>query len=113
MTILGDGAAFLLLIVVGFLPNEIWRALGFFVGGGLDESSEILVWVRYVATAILAGVIAQLLIVPPGALANVPAMLRYGAVLAGVAGFFVLRRSPLAGVLTAEAVLVGGMVWLR
>ena len=113
MTILGDGAAFLLLIVVGFLPNEIWRALGFFVGGGLDESSEILVWVRYVATAILAGVIAQLLIVPPGALANVPAMLRYGAVLAGVAGFFAVRRSPLAGVLTAEAVLVGGMVWLR
>ncbi|TAK49195.1 MAG: AzlD domain-containing protein [Xanthobacteraceae bacterium] len=112
MSFVGDWNAFLLLIVVGFLPNEVWRLLGFFVGGGIDESSEALVWVRYVATAILAGVIAQLLIVPPGALATVPALVRYGAVAVGLAVFFATRRSTLAGVLSAEVALIIGKLAL-
>ena len=57
-------------------------------GGGIDEGSELLVWVRAVATAILAGVIAQILVQPPGALASVPEWLRYAAVAAGFAGFY-------------------------
>ena len=44
-------------------------------------------WVRAVATAILAGVIAQILVQPPGALASVPGWLRYGAVAGGLRGF--------------------------
>ena len=40
--------------------------------------------VRAVATAILAGVIAQILVFPPGALASVPGFLRYSAVAAGL-----------------------------
>ena len=54
----------MVLVVAGFLPNEVWRMLGFWLGGGIDESSELLVWVRAVATAILAGVIAQILVRP-------------------------------------------------
>ena len=49
------------LIVAGFLPNEVWRWLGLLASRGLDEDSQIIVWVRAVATAILAGVIAQLM----------------------------------------------------
>ena len=40
-------------------------------------------WVKAVATAILAGVIAQILVEPPGALATIPAVLRYGALAVG------------------------------
>ena len=65
-------ACAVVLLVAGFLPNEIWRMLGLWFGGGIDEGSELLVWVRAVATAILAGVIAQILVQPPGALASVP-----------------------------------------
>ena len=61
--------------------------LGLWLGGGVDEGSEVLVWVRAVATAILAGVIAQILVQPPGALASVPDWLRYAAVAAGFAAF--------------------------
>ena len=43
---------------------------GLWFAGGVDEGSEVLVWVRAVATAILAGVIAQILVHPPGALAG-------------------------------------------
>ena len=89
---IGDGHALAVLVLAGFLPNEIWRMLGLWLGGGVDEGSELLVWVRAVATAILAGVIAQILVYPPGALASVPEMLRYGAVAAGFAVFIAARR---------------------
>jgi hypothetical protein len=109
---IGDWHALLVLVVAGFLPNEVWRMLGFWLGGGIDESSEILVWVRAVATAILAGVIAQILVIPPGALASVPGPLRYGAVAMGLLAFILTRRSILIGVLTGEAVLIAGQFLL-
>ena len=86
--------------------------LGLWFGGGVDEGSELLVWVRAVATAILAGVIAQILVLPPGALASVPDWLRYGAVAAGFAVFLLTRRSIFAGVVGGEAVMLAGKWWL-
>src|SRR5262249_57300212 len=56
---------YLVLLLVGFLPNEIWRVLGVWVGGGLPENSEFVVWVRAVAVAVLAAVVAKLTLVPP------------------------------------------------
>ena len=50
---IGDWHALLVLVIAGFLPNEVWRMLGLWLGGGVDEGSELLVWVRAVATAIL------------------------------------------------------------
>jgi len=108
----GSPHALLMLVVAGFLPNEVWRVLGLWLGGGVDEGSEILVWVRAVATAILAGVIAQILMQPPGALASVPDWLRYGAVAAGFAVFMAARRSIFAGVASGEIVLLAGKWWL-
>ena len=80
----GSPHALLILVLAGFLPNEIWRMAGLWFGSGVDEGSEVLVWVRAVATAILAGVIAQILVQPPGVLASVPDWLRYGAVAAAL-----------------------------
>ena len=111
-TFIGDWHALLVLLLAGILPNEIWRMLGLWLGGGIDESSEVLVWVKAVATAILAGVIAQILVVPPGALASVPAALRYGAVAAGFLAFLGLRRSIFWGVAVGEVVLLSGTWWL-
>ncbi|CAN5300951.1 AzlD domain-containing protein [soil metagenome] len=109
---IGNWHALLLLLVAGFLPNESWRMLGLWLGGGIDEESELLVWVRAVATAILAGVIAQILVLPPGALASIPAPLRYGAVAVGLAVFMAARRSIVAGVLSGEIVMLAGKWWL-
>lgn len=102
----GDPHALLVLVIAGFLPNEVWRMLGLWLGGGVDEGSELLIWVRAVATAILAGVIAQILVQPPGALASVPDWLRFGAVAAGFAAFMLTRRSIFAGVVCGEVVLL-------
>jgi branched-subunit amino acid transport protein len=109
---LGDWQALTVLLLAGFLPNEVWRMLGLWLGGGVDEGSELLVWVRAVATAILAGVIAQILVFPPGALASVPEFLRYGAVAAGLLIFIATRRSIFAGVVCGEVVMVAGKWWL-
>ena len=108
----GDWHALMVLLLAGFLPNEVWRMLGVWLGGGVDEGSELLVWVRAVATAILAGVIAQILVFPPGALAGVPGFLRYGAVAAGLAAFIATRRSIFAGVVCGEVVMLAGKWWL-
>jgi len=77
---------------------------------GLAETSEIVVWVRAVATAILAGVIAKIIVMPPGALAGVPMALRLAAIAAGFAGFLAIRRSVFAGIVIGEAVLIGAAV---
>ena len=110
--VFGSPHALLVLVLAGFLPNEVWRMAGLWFGAGVDEGSEVLVWVRAVATAILAGVIAQILMQPPGALADVPDWLRYGAVAAGFAVFMLTRRSIFAGVVCGEIVLLAGKWWL-
>jgi branched-subunit amino acid transport protein len=108
---IGDWHALLVLLVAGVLPNQIWRMLGLWFGGGLDEGSELLVWVRAVATAVLAGVIAQIVVQPPGALASVPDWLRYSAVVAGFAAFMLSRKSIFAGVVAGEIFMLAGK-WL-
>ena len=111
-TFIGDWHALAILFVAGVIPNQIWRMLGLWFGGGIDESSELLVWVRAVATAILAGIIAQIVVQPPGALASVPDWLRYGAVAAGFVVFMLSRRSIFAGVIAGEIVMLAGKYWL-
>src|ERR1700753_1937428 len=105
---IGDWHALMILMIAGVFPNQIWRMLGLMLGSGIDEGSELLVWVRAVATAILAGVIAQILVQPPGALATVPDWLRYAAVAIGFATFMATRRSTLAGVICGETVMLAG-----
>jgi hypothetical protein len=99
---------YLALILVGFLPTEAWRWLGLVLARGLNEESEIIVWVRAVATAILAGVIAQLILSGSGALAATPLGVRVGAIAAGFVAFLLIRRSIFTGVAIGELVLVAG-----
>ena len=96
------------LVLLGFLPSEIWRWIGIAVGRGLDESSEFIVWVRAVAISLVAGVVTRIVLFPPGALASVPLSVRIAALGCGFLAFYLVRRSPFAGVLVGEAVLVAG-----
>jgi Branched-chain amino acid transport protein (AzlD) len=104
----GELHAYLLLVLVGFLPNEIWRVLGLVFAHGIDEESELFVWARAVATAVLAGVIAKILLFPPGALASVPLIVRLGAIACGLVAFLLVRRSVFAGVAAGEVALMLG-----
>jgi hypothetical protein len=104
---------YLVLILVGFLPNELWRMLGLVAARGLDEDSEIVIWVRAVATAVLAGVIAKLVLFPPGVLAAIPLVVRLAAIGCGVVAFLAVRRSVFAGVAAGEVALFLGALTVR
>lgn len=99
------------LILFGFLPSEIWRMLSVVVAHGIDEKSELLEWVRAVATALLAGVVANILLTPSGALVAVPLFARLGAMALGLAVFALTRRSVIAGVAVGEIAIIGAAWW--
>ena len=67
-----DLGPYLVLILVGYLPNEVWRFVGLLTARGLDEDSQLVIWSRTVATALLAGVIAKLILFSTGELAGIP-----------------------------------------
>lgn len=103
---------YLLLILVGYLPNEIWRVFGLVMARGLNEDSQVVIWSRAVATAILAGVVAKLILFSNGALASIPLSVRVGAAVCGFLVFLVARRSVFAGVAAGEvALLIGGYLF--
>lgn len=108
----GELHVYVLLLLVGFLPNEIWRMLGLAVARGVDESSDLFMWTRAVATAVLAGVVTKIIMFPPGALASMPLSVRLGAIGCSLLAFFLTRRSVLAGVLVGEGVLIAGATLL-
>jgi hypothetical protein len=110
MSSLGEWAPYAMLIVVGFLPNEVWRMLGVVLAHGLDEDSQVIVFARATATAILTGVVGKLVIFAPGALAGVSLTVRLGATALGLAAYMLARRSVLAGVVVATLALMAGML---
>ena len=105
---MGELGPYLALVLVGFLPNEVWRVLGLVLVRGLDEDSQVIIWVRAVATAMLAAILAQLILSSSGALASIPVGVRVGAACAGFVAFLIARRSVLVGVLAGEATLALG-----
>ncbi len=104
--------AYLFIAVAGWLATDIWRWLGVVAGNRLKEDSEALNWVRAVATALVAAVVAKLILYPTGVLEQSPLWLRLGAVVIGTIAFFIGRQKPAIGIATAIAVLAAGLLWL-
>jgi len=103
---------YLFILLAGALATDIWRFLGVLVGGRMREESQALVLVRCVATALVAGVIAQLILYPTGELANSPMWLRAGSALIGFIAFLLTGQRILIGVLVGEVLLMAGLVYL-
>lgn len=108
MTALDGLWPYLLVIIAGFLPTEIWRSLAVVFVRGLNEDSELLVLVRAVATALLAAVVARLVLLPPGELIALPLAVRVGAVAGGFLVYLFARRSVFLGILFGELTIIAG-----
>jgi branched-subunit amino acid transport protein len=108
-----DLAPYLVLVAAGFLPNEVWRMLGVVVVHGLDERSELVIWVRAVATGLLAAVIAKIVLWPPPGLAEVALAVRLAAIGTGLVVFLLGGRSVFISVVVGETALTLGALWLR
>lgn len=100
---------FLFILLAGGLATDVWRFLGVHFGGRISEESEALVFVRAVATALVAAVIGNLVVFPSGSLAETAMTLRIGAAVAGFAVYLASGKRMLAGIVTGEAVLCAGI----
>jgi hypothetical protein len=103
---------FLFIFVAGTLGTDIWRWIGVFSGSRLSEESEALVWVKSVATALVAGVIASQVLYPGGVLATAPVSLRIGAAVFGFAVFLAARKNLAIGIIAAMAALATGLYFI-
>ena len=100
---------FIFILLAGALPTAVWRWAGVFLVGNLNENSEWLVFIRCVATGLVAAVIAQFIFNPTGTLAELPLWLRLGAAFGGFFMFLATGRHIFVGVLVAEALLLAGI----
>lgn len=98
--------AYLWLFLAGFCATQPWRYMGVVLSFNLKTDSEVLVWVRLVSTALVAGLVARMLLLPAGALASVPLGIRLGAFLFGCCIFFIARKHLAAGVFSGGLMLV-------
>lgn len=106
--VLGIYLAFLLAVAA----HEPWRWLGYRLGRDIDANSEVFLWVRAVATALVAALVLRIVAFPPGALAGIEASLRVAAFVAGLVLFYLARRSLAAGLLGGAGVLLVGKLLL-
>lgn len=104
---LGALGPYLTIVLIAAIPTHIWRWLGVLFAGRLSEDSEVFRWIKAVATALVSGLIAQLILFPKGVLADVPMGLRVASVAVGMAAYLLSRRNLAVGILAAEAALVG------
>lgn len=104
--------AYLWLFLAGFCATQPWRYLGVVLSINLGTDSEVLVWVRLVSTALVAGLVARMLLLPAGALASVPVEVRLGAFLFGCCIFYLTRKSLAAGVFSGGGLLVMAQYFL-
>jgi hypothetical protein len=76
------------LFVAGTVATDVWRLGGVFLARGLKPQSQLVVWIKDVSTALLAGLVARLVFFPPDALAQVPMLIRTGAFASALLVYF-------------------------
>ena len=89
------------LFVAGFAATYAWRFLGVVAVKRIDPESEALLWVRAVATALVAALVMRISFSPAGVLAETAVTSRAGGLAAGVAAFLLLGRRVERGVAAA------------
>jgi branched-subunit amino acid transport protein len=110
MSALGGGWwPYVFIAVAGFAATDFWRFLGVGMAARIDDTGAILRWVKAVATALVAGLVARLIVFPVGDLAASSLTARLAAVAVGLIVFYAARRNMLAGILAGEAALLAAM----
>jgi hypothetical protein len=101
---------YLFILTAGTAATDVWRFLGVYFSTGMAEDSEWLVLVRVLATALVAGVIGNLVVFPSGALAAAPLWLRVGSAAAGFLAYLAAGNRMVVGIIGAETCLLAGML---
>jgi hypothetical protein len=105
------GNSMLYIVVAGIAATAVWRLAGVFLSSGFSEDSAIIAWVKAVSMALVAGLVARIVLFPPGALADISLLVRLAAFALGIAAFFLGRWNMGLGILAGTTSLVA-MTWL-
>ncbi|MGX1098272.1 AzlD domain-containing protein [Amorphus sp. MBR-141] len=98
---------YLSILVAAALPTHVWRWMGVLLAERLPNDSEVFIWIKAVTTALVAGLVSQLILFPHGALADVSIPVRIVAAGVGVGVYLATKRTLALGILSAEAILIG------
>lgn len=99
-------------MVAGAAATYVWRAAGVALSGRIDPQGPVFEWVACVAYALLTALIARMILLPSGPLAETPSLDRIVAAGIAAAVFFVSRRNMLLGVGAGIGALVL-LTWWR
>jgi branched-subunit amino acid transport protein len=89
-----------------FAVTYAWRGAGVALGNRINFESAAFRWISAVAYAMLAGLIARMLLLPQGQLAETPLPDRLGAAAVALLVYFLTLRNTLLAVLAGAATLV-------
>jgi len=94
----------------------VWRAVGVALSGRIDPEGVAFQWAACIAYALLAALVARMILLPTGPLAQTPLVDRVAAAALAYAVFSVSRRNMLLGVGVGSGALilatVARTVWL-
>lgn len=99
---------YIVVLVAGTLMTEPWRWAGLMLSRNLDVESELFKLARAVSTAIVAALVARLVVLPTGALADIDLTVRITAFLGGIAVFLATGWRLLPGVAAGVVLLLAG-----
>lgn len=97
-------------IALGAVATYASRFLGVIFSERIKSDGKLVEWVTYVTYALLAGLVARMIILPIGSLAEATDWMRLSAIAAGLAAFYALGRSLAAGVITGTVAMII-MLW--
>jgi branched-subunit amino acid transport protein len=94
------------ILVAGGLVTYFWRYLGAVAAQRINPNHGVLLWVRSVATALIAALVVRFVYAPTGLLAETLWTSRAGALIAGVTAFFAMGRRIVVGVGASAAAMM-------
>ena len=95
-----------LIVIASAVGTYAWRGLGVLLSGRIAAASELFNWIACVAYAMVAGLIARIVLMPAGMLAQTALTDRLVACALALLAYRLSRRN----LLVAVAVGVGAMV---
>lgn len=93
-------------IVACGLATWLWRGLGVLLSGRLDPKSAMFEWVSCVAYALVAGLIARIIVMPSGLLAQTALADRLLSCVVALLAYRLARRNMFAGMVCGLAVFI-------
>ena len=87
-----------LLLLAGIAATYLWRGLGVVLSWRLNPEGALFEWVSCVSYAMLAGLVARMMVLPAGSLAETALSDRLLGTALGFAVFFACGRKVLPGV---------------